>query len=167
MFVQTQKTPNPNSLKFLPGKKISDGEPMEFTKKEKNESPLLRSILSIDGVESIFLGSDFLSVNKNGSPNDIVPVEDALVLMACDDLVPALCDEGEEVVGALRVRVALLVALHVREVDARVEHGERAVLHEERECGLVLGVAHAEALGPRGRHGEPVPHEQPVVRGRG
>ena len=64
MFVQTQKTPNPNSLKFLPGKKISDAEPMEFTKKVKNESPLLRSILSIDGVESIFLGSDFLSVNK-------------------------------------------------------------------------------------------------------
>ena len=37
---------------------------------------------------------------------------------------------------------------------------ERAA--EERERGLVLGVAHAEALGPRGRHGEPVPHEQPA-----
>ena len=67
MFVQTEITPNPNSLKFLPGKKISDAEPMEFTNKEKNESPLLRSILSIDGVESIFLGTDFLSVNKNES----------------------------------------------------------------------------------------------------
>ena len=64
MFIQTQKTPNPNSLKFLPGKKISDADPMEFTSKEKNESPLIRNILSVDGVESIFLGSDFLSVNK-------------------------------------------------------------------------------------------------------
>ena len=47
MFIQTQKTPNPNSLKFLPGKKISSADPMEFTNKEKNESPLLRNILSI------------------------------------------------------------------------------------------------------------------------
>ena len=64
MFIQTQKTPNPNSLKFLTGKKISDCEPMEFTDKDKIESSLLKSILSINGVDSIFLGSDFLSVNK-------------------------------------------------------------------------------------------------------
>ena len=65
MFVQTQKTPNPNSLKFLPGKIISNADSMEFFKKDIIDNHLIRNILSIDGVESIFLGSDFLSVNKN------------------------------------------------------------------------------------------------------
>ena len=65
MFVQTQKTPNPNSLKFLPGKIISNADSMEFFKKDIIDNRLIRNILSIDGVESMFLGSDFLSVNKN------------------------------------------------------------------------------------------------------
>ena len=64
MFVQTQKTPNPNSLKFLPGKIISNADSMEFFKKDIIDNRLIRNILSIDGVESMFLGSDFLSVNK-------------------------------------------------------------------------------------------------------
>jgi len=65
MFVQTQKTPNPNSLKFLPGKMISNADSMEFFKKDIIDNRLIRNILSIDGVESLFLGLDFLSVNKN------------------------------------------------------------------------------------------------------
>ena len=65
MFVQTQKTPNPNSLKFLPGKMISNADSMEFFKKDIIDNRLIRNILSIDGVESMFLGLDFLSVNKN------------------------------------------------------------------------------------------------------
>ena len=67
MFVQTQKTPNPNSLKFLPGKMISNVDSMEFFKKDiiDIDNRLIRNILSIDGVESMFLGLDFLSVNKN------------------------------------------------------------------------------------------------------
>ncbi len=67
MFVQTQKTPNPNSLKFLPGKIISNTNSMEFSKKDIVDNQLIRNILSINGVESIFLGSDFLSVNKDNN----------------------------------------------------------------------------------------------------
>lgn len=65
MFVQTQKTPNPNSLKFLAGRKISNVDSMEFSDKENSDNDLIRNILSVTGVESIFLGLDFLSVNKN------------------------------------------------------------------------------------------------------
>ena len=65
MFVQTQETPNPNSLKFIPGKKVSSIGSVELTKKEDTNNDLLKNILSINGVESIFLGDDFLSVNKN------------------------------------------------------------------------------------------------------
>ena len=64
MFVQTEVTPNPNSLKFLPGKKVSNSGPYEITKKEGIKNDLIRNILSINGVEGIFLGEDFISVNK-------------------------------------------------------------------------------------------------------
>ena len=65
MFVQTEITPNPNSLKFLPGKKVSNSGPYEITKKEETKNKLVIDILSINGVEGIFLGEDFISVNKN------------------------------------------------------------------------------------------------------
>ena len=65
MFVQTQKTPNPNSLKFLIGRNISNVDSLEFLDKENTDNELIRNILSVNGVESMFLGSDFLSVNKN------------------------------------------------------------------------------------------------------
>ena len=69
MFVQTEVTPNPNSLKFLPGKKVSNSGPYEITKKEDSENALVRNILSVNGVEGIFLGEDFISVNKNELTN--------------------------------------------------------------------------------------------------
>ena len=65
MFVQTEVTPNPNSLKFLPGKKVSNSGPYEITNKDNIQNELVRNIMSINGVEGIFLGSDFISVNKN------------------------------------------------------------------------------------------------------
>ena len=65
MFVQTEITPNPNSLKFLPGKKVSNSGPYEITKKDDIQNELVRNILSINGVEIVFLGEDFISVNKN------------------------------------------------------------------------------------------------------
>ena len=65
MFVQTEITPNPNSLKFLPGKKVSNDVPIEIVDKNETNNNLIRNILSINGVTSIFLSDDFLSVNKD------------------------------------------------------------------------------------------------------
>ena len=65
MFVQTQNTPNPNSLKFLPGKKVSNDSPLEITDKNESKNELIRNILSVNGVTGIFLAEDFLSVNKD------------------------------------------------------------------------------------------------------
>ena len=65
MFIQTEVTPNPNALKFLPGKKVSNSGPYEITKKNELNNDLVRNILSINGVEGVFLGEDFISVNKN------------------------------------------------------------------------------------------------------
>ena len=64
MFVQTEVTPNPNSLKFLPGKKVSNSGPYEITSKDETQNTLVRNLLSINVVEGIFLGEDFISINK-------------------------------------------------------------------------------------------------------
>ena len=64
MFVQTEITPNPNSLKFLPGKTVSNNGSFEVTNKDETNNELIRNLLSINGVQGIFLGKDFISVNK-------------------------------------------------------------------------------------------------------
>ena len=64
MYIQTEVTPNPNSLKFLPGKKVSNSGPYEITNKNDTQNVLLKNLLSINGVEGIFLGEDFISINK-------------------------------------------------------------------------------------------------------
>ena len=64
MYVQTEITPNPNSLKFIPGKVVSSGGSFEVTKNDNVNNELIRNILSVNGVEGIFLGKDFISVNK-------------------------------------------------------------------------------------------------------
>ena len=65
MFIQTQETPNPNSLKFIPGKIVSNDGPYEFLNENQTEIPLLKNILSINGVTGIFLSEDFISINKS------------------------------------------------------------------------------------------------------
>ena len=65
MFIQTQKTPNPNSLKFLTGRKVSLDGPYEILDKNDTNNSLIKNLLSINGVAGLFLGEDFLTVNKN------------------------------------------------------------------------------------------------------
>ena len=65
MFVQTEITPNPNSLKFIPGKPVSNNGSFEIVKKEEANNELVGNLLSINGVTGIFLGADFLSINKS------------------------------------------------------------------------------------------------------
>ena len=65
MFIQTENTPNPNSLKFIPGKIVSKSGQLEVTKKNQINNDLLKNLLSINGVTGVFLGKDFLSINKD------------------------------------------------------------------------------------------------------
>ena len=64
MFVQTENTPNPNSLKFLPGKIVYKDGPIEVLDANDSENELIKNILSINGIRGIFLYENFLSVNK-------------------------------------------------------------------------------------------------------
>ena len=56
MYVQTEETPNPNTLKFLPGKTVSDAGSVEFTAKEQTDNRLIKDILSLNEVIMVFLG---------------------------------------------------------------------------------------------------------------
>ena len=64
MYVQTEETPNPNTLKFLPGKTVSEVGSIEFTAKEQTENRLIKDMLSMKEVNMVFLGSDFITVKK-------------------------------------------------------------------------------------------------------
>ena len=64
MLIQTEITPNPNSLKFIPGKIVSKSGQIEITKENKINNDLVKNLLSINGVTGVFLGKDFLSINK-------------------------------------------------------------------------------------------------------
>jgi Fe-S cluster biogenesis protein NfuA len=68
MFIQTETTPNPATLKFLPGRVVLDGGTMEFTSREAAaRSPLAEKLFGVPGVTSVFYGSDFVTVSKDGS----------------------------------------------------------------------------------------------------
>jgi Fe-S cluster biogenesis protein NfuA len=66
MFIQTQPTPNPATLKFLPGRDVSPETPYEFISlDEAAASPLATALFAINGVRTVFLGSDFVSITKS------------------------------------------------------------------------------------------------------
>ncbi|MGQ7793074.1 NifU family protein [Faunimonas sp. B44] len=65
MFIQTEETPNPATLKFIPGRAVLPGDTREFrSPDEAVESPLAARIFSVDGVNGVFLGHDFITVTK-------------------------------------------------------------------------------------------------------
>ena len=67
MFIQTEQTPNPATLKFLPGRTVLETGTADFTNAEEAErrSPLASHLFGIDGVAAVFLGADFITITKN------------------------------------------------------------------------------------------------------
>ncbi|MCC6914783.1 MAG: NifU family protein [Rhodospirillaceae bacterium] len=70
MFIQTEETPNPAALKFLPGRPVLETGVADFTSRDAAaRSPLARLLFEIDGVAGVFLGSDFVTVTKTNEKN--------------------------------------------------------------------------------------------------
>ena len=70
MMVETEHTPNPNTLKFLPGKKVSEVGPIEFLKNDQSiKVSLANKILSVEGTVMVFFGEDFITVKKEKDLN--------------------------------------------------------------------------------------------------
>ncbi|MBS1184000.1 MAG: nfuA [Proteobacteria bacterium] len=65
MFIQTESTPNPATLKFLPGRVVLEGSPREFlTASEATVSPLAAALFEVAGVSGVFFGADFITVTS-------------------------------------------------------------------------------------------------------
>ena len=68
MFIQTEATPNPATLKFLPGKPVLPGGTRDYRDVEAAaESPLAQKLFSVNGVSAVFLGQDFITVTRSGA----------------------------------------------------------------------------------------------------
>jgi Fe-S cluster biogenesis protein NfuA len=68
MFIQTEATPNPATLKFIPGRTVLDGGTMEFDSREAAaRSPLAERLFGVSGVTRVFFGADFVTVTKDDS----------------------------------------------------------------------------------------------------
>ena len=69
-MVETEHTPNPDTLKFLPGKKVSEIGPVEYLKSDKSiKIPLVNKIFSLEGTVMVFFGEDFITVKKEKNLN--------------------------------------------------------------------------------------------------
>ena len=69
-MIETENTPNPDTMKFLPGKKVSDVGPIEFLKTDKTiKIPLVNKILALKGTTMVFFGEDFITVKKEKDLN--------------------------------------------------------------------------------------------------
>ena len=65
MFIQTEPTPNPNVLKFLPGRDVSPAATLEYrTIDEATASPLAEALFELEGVDGVFFGADYVSVTR-------------------------------------------------------------------------------------------------------
>ena len=70
MIIETEITPNPDTLKFLPGRKVSEAGSLEISKGDKDiKVPLANKILSIEGTRMVFFGEDFITVKKEKNLN--------------------------------------------------------------------------------------------------
>tara|TARA_B100000401_G_scaffold346650_1_gene244483 strand:- start:140 stop:703 length:564 start_codon:yes stop_codon:yes gene_type:complete len=65
MFIQTEQTPNPQTLKFLPGKVVmEEGTAFFQNDQEATNSPFAKRLFGVEGVEGVFFGSDFITITK-------------------------------------------------------------------------------------------------------
>jgi len=98
MFIQTEQTPNPETLKFLPGEAVSPDGPREFRKDESDPgSALARALFAIDGVARVYFGADFLTVTKDGPHHDWKHLKAPILAAVMDhysSAQPLYADEG-------------------------------------------------------------------------
>ncbi|MBI1364479.1 MAG: NifU family protein [Alphaproteobacteria bacterium] len=165
MFIQTEDTPNPQSMKFNPGEPVlGEGAPgLDFPNAAAAErAPLARALFEIEGVEGVFLGADFVTVTKSGNadwahvkPSVLGVIADHLLagLPAVDEMSapggakPATCLDDYE--GEDREVVEQIIEL----IDTRVrpavaaDGGDIVFKHYEPRTGVVFLSMHGACSG--------------------
>ena len=103
MFIQTEPTPNPATLKFLPGRKVMARGTADFpNRKDAAPSPLALRLFDVDGVNGVFLGSDFISVTKDNGTEwpEVKPMVLAAIMEHFVSGQPVVADDQVESVVA-------------------------------------------------------------------
>ena len=148
MFIQTESTPNPRTLKFLPGRDVLGTGGRDFSEASAAAaSPLAQSLFAVEGVERVYLGSDFLTITKADQiewphlkPHVLAAIMDHFMSGA-----PALAEEGasEEAEIAYEGAAAGIVKEIKEIIEARVRpavarDGGDITFHSwEHETGIV------------------------------
>jgi len=102
MFIQTESTPNPATLKFLPGRSVLDSGTADFPSAEAaGTSPLAARIFTVDGVSGVFFGTDFVTVTKAAEIdwNHIKPAVLGAIMEHFQSGQPVLATEGAGAAG--------------------------------------------------------------------
>ena len=152
MFIQTQSTPNPATLKFLPGRDVSPSTPYEFiSEDEAAASPLATALFAVNGVRNVFLGADFVAITKTDEadwavlkPQALAAIMDHFVsgapIMADANAQPA-SDDDEDVVyegetAEIVAEIKELIATRVRPAVAN-DGGDIVFRRFDVETGIV------------------------------
>lgn len=105
MFIQTETTPNPNTIKFLPGCEVAGTTPVDVPNADlaAEKSPLADRLFKVDGVTGVFLGSTFVSVSKDEQYDWVMlkPQILTLILEHFSNGMPVLADESDDKTSAL------------------------------------------------------------------
>ncbi len=90
MFIQTETTPNPDSLKFLPGCLVLEGRNLTFSKQDDCSSSLLaKQLLAIEGISSVFFAPDFITLSKDND-HEWVYLKPAVIALLMEHFVAGL-----------------------------------------------------------------------------
>ena len=102
MFIQTEATPNPATLKFLPGRAVLENGTLDLrSSEEAAQSPLAERLFAIPGVSGVFFGSDFITITKNtGEWQQLKPMILGTIMEHFMSGAPLLTHESAEETGA-------------------------------------------------------------------
>ena len=88
MFIETEATPNPATLKFLPGRDVSPGKALEYrTVDAATASPLAEGLFELEGVDEVFFGADYVSVTREANGPDWTEMKPSILAAIMDHFV--------------------------------------------------------------------------------
>jgi len=148
MFIETEATPNPAVLKFLPGREVSPGAAFDFRSADEAEnSPLASALFAQGDVDGVFLGPDFLSITKGAKP-DWQVLRPALLGIIMDHFqsgAPVVTSAGAEVAEHIYEGEAAEIVIQIKELlDTRVrpavakDGGDIVFQHFDMDSGKVF-----------------------------
>lgn len=144
MFIQTELTPNPNAIKFLPNMAISPNQPLHFSNKSEAEgkSHLALQLFAVNNVKSVFFGNDFITITKE-EESDWLVLKPEILMIVMDHFTagfPALDKEHDlsqsPLIGATEIEQQIIEIIETR-VRPSVAMDGGDIIYRGFENGIV------------------------------